>query len=237
MALAIVRITPEWSRSRIITLFATSAFIFNWITLVVSFTVVCALRSSWQYSDADVLICGPATMITIASIAMDIIGDVYLAACLFSTSLLTLPPVFVVLVWSYSGIIKGPGFGLVWIMLLQMEEAISVIANNLTVLIAWCYKSFSGDIDVDAESNKYVNPHWTTSSSSVVPSVIVIEQFAATFNHASNQANCNAYASDSSGTRSLKSIQADSNEKHICNDQPHANLDVETAIHNEASSS
>ncbi|KAF8992184.1 hypothetical protein BDQ17DRAFT_1432598 [Cyathus striatus] len=239
MALAIVRISPEWSKSRIITLFATSAFIFNWITLVVSFTVVCALRSSWQHSHADVLICGPATMITIASIAMDIIGDVYLAALplyrlwrlrlplaqrrlirlVFSTSLLTLPPVLLVLVWSYGGIIRGPGFGLVWIMLLQMEEAISVIANNLTVLIAWCYKSYSGDIDVDAESNKYVNPHWTTSSPLVLPSVIVIEPFMATFNHAPNQADCNTYAADSLGTRSLKSTQADSNEQHICKDQ------------------
>ncbi|KAF9002166.1 hypothetical protein BDQ17DRAFT_1426127 [Cyathus striatus] len=190
MALALVRITPEWSRLRTMTLYTTFAFIINWIALVVFFTAICALQTSWQYVSGDVLACSPAIGTSAANMATGITGDIYLVTLplyrlwrlrlpaahrrlvriVFSTSVITLVAAVAALIFTYGGILRGPEAWLPWMMILKAEEALSVIASNLTVLISWAFRVFSGDADdIDAESNKHVTPHWTLSSSSNVP--------------------------------------------------------------------
>ncbi|KAF9002138.1 hypothetical protein BDQ17DRAFT_1426098 [Cyathus striatus] len=179
MALTIMRITPEWSKSRVVTFYVIFAFILNWMGLLIAFTTICTLRTSWQLANTDVLICTPAFVGSTANISTEITGDVLLTALplyrlwnlrlplaqrrlvrlVFSTSLLPLAVSGVLLIFTYGNFMKGPGSSLVWIIMLQVEVAMSVIASHLTVLISWGYKAFIGDADIDAESNNYINPH------------------------------------------------------------------------------
>ncbi|KAF9002142.1 hypothetical protein BDQ17DRAFT_550380 [Cyathus striatus] len=185
MALAIMRITPEWSKSRTITLYVTCAFILNWIALLTTFAVMCSQHTSWQYAKTDILLCKPAFMASAANMTTDIAGDIFLAALplyrlwrlrlplaqrrlvrlVFSTSLIPLMGAIFLLALTYSEVINGPGSLIVWTMVVHIEGAISVIANHLTVLISWGYKACVKETDIDTESNQYVTPHWTAAGS------------------------------------------------------------------------
>ncbi|KAF9002141.1 hypothetical protein BDQ17DRAFT_1426102 [Cyathus striatus] len=122
-------------------------------------------------------------------LAADIASDLYLAALplyrlwrlrmpspqrrlirlVFSTSLLTLVVVFILLIYSYGRIFEGPGSTFVWLMIVRIEEAICIVANNLTVLLSWGYKVFFGDADLDEEYTKYDTPRsWEHSGRSAV---------------------------------------------------------------------
>ncbi|TFK32516.1 hypothetical protein BDQ12DRAFT_692410 [Crucibulum laeve] len=82
-----------------------------------------------------------------------------LVILVFSTSVLTLAAVGAVAVVSYGGVVKGPRVLLVWLMTTNIEEAISVIACNLPVLVFWGYRNFSSDSD-DAPGD-HVTHHWS----------------------------------------------------------------------------
>ncbi|TFK32523.1 hypothetical protein BDQ12DRAFT_500578 [Crucibulum laeve] len=77
----------------------------------------------------------------------------------FSTSLLTLVAVGAVAVVSYGKVVKGPEASLVWLMTMNIEEAISVIACNLPVLVFWGYRTFLSDDD--DPSGDHITPHWS----------------------------------------------------------------------------
>ncbi|KAF9002143.1 hypothetical protein BDQ17DRAFT_1542465 [Cyathus striatus] len=190
MSLAIVRITPEWSKSRAIAIYATFTFILTWAVLVISYMLLCTVNNSWQYANSDILICVPTYQRGIAAgISTDIASDIYLAVLplyhlwrlrlsppqrrlvrlVFSTSLLTLIVVVIFLISSYGGIFEGPGSSFLWLMIMRIEEAVSLIASNLTVLLSWGYKAFFRDTDIDDQSNKYITPlSWARSSQSTV---------------------------------------------------------------------
>ncbi|KAF9003227.1 hypothetical protein BDQ17DRAFT_1242408, partial [Cyathus striatus] len=163
MGLAIIRIMPEWSKSRVISLCVTSAFILNWTALVTAFTVICSLHTDWEFDDIDYLICSPAYAASAASIATDIVGDVFLAALplyrlwslrlppgqrrlvrlVFSTSLLPLIVAIFLFILTYGGITKGPGSVVIWTMMIQIEvsstSVLSYYLISLDVGSAICY--------------------------------------------------------------------------------------------------
>ncbi|TFK32512.1 hypothetical protein BDQ12DRAFT_692395, partial [Crucibulum laeve] len=82
-----------------------------------------------------------------------------LVILVFSTSVLTLVAVGAVAIVSYGRVVKGPRVLLVWLMTTNIEEAISVTACNLPVLVFWGYRTFSSDND-DAPGD-HVTPHWS----------------------------------------------------------------------------
>ncbi|TFK35224.1 hypothetical protein BDQ12DRAFT_726168 [Crucibulum laeve] len=179
LALAVVRITPVGSKARPWVIGLTCAFILNFIAIVLGMTVTCAMSTAWQYAKGNILICGPSYGVNLASVITDIVGDLLLVGfpmyrlrCLklqsaqrrlvllvFSTSVLTLVAVVAVAIVSYGSVFKGPGALLVWVMTLNIEEVISVIACNLPVLVCWGYRTFSS-VDDDA-SGDHVTPHWS----------------------------------------------------------------------------
>ncbi|TFK35204.1 hypothetical protein BDQ12DRAFT_568986, partial [Crucibulum laeve] len=160
LALAVVRITPVWSKTRPWVIGFTCAFILNFVALVLGMTVTCAVNTAWQHVKSDILVCGPSYGVTLASVIIDIICDLLLVAfplyrlwCIklqpaqrrlvllvFSTSFLTLIAVVALAIVSYGKVFKGPGALLVWVMTVKIEEAISVIACNLPVLVSWGYR-------------------------------------------------------------------------------------------------
>ncbi|KAF8999796.1 hypothetical protein BDQ17DRAFT_733387 [Cyathus striatus] len=205
MALAIVRITPHWSKLHRITLCVTFLFILNWIALGLAFIITCVVHSLWTHANSDILVCGPAYYVTPASVTTDIVGDTILVILplhhlwrlrlrrsqrrlilmVFSTSLLTLITAVVVVIFSYASVLRGPGGLFVWLMVTQIEEAISVIASNLTVLISWGYRVFMGDANMDTETEKYITPHWSRPLASLPP-IHVLSELSATLSEAND---------------------------------------------------
>ncbi|KAF9002137.1 hypothetical protein BDQ17DRAFT_1484314 [Cyathus striatus] len=174
MALALVRITPEWSKFRLITLSAAPTIFVIWAAFVVLCTLPCALNTVWENANTDVLR--------------------HLIRVVFSTSLLTLVVTVVILITIYAGVIDGPGASVVWATVVQTEEALSVIASNLTVLISWGYKAFAGGEDIDAESNTHITPHWTFPLSSNLPP---LNSLPTTYNQTPSPENCSLSAPNS----------------------------------------
>ncbi|KAF9002136.1 hypothetical protein BDQ17DRAFT_1243536, partial [Cyathus striatus] len=78
MALSIARITPEWSKSRVIILYVTCSFVCNWIGLITAYTILCCLDTSWEFANTDILVCGSAFTASAASMISDIAGDLFL---------------------------------------------------------------------------------------------------------------------------------------------------------------
>ncbi|TFK35198.1 hypothetical protein BDQ12DRAFT_321847 [Crucibulum laeve] len=68
LALAIVRITPVWSKTRSWVIGFICAFILIFVMHLVGIPVTCAMNTAWQYVKGDILICGPSYGVTIASL-------------------------------------------------------------------------------------------------------------------------------------------------------------------------
>ncbi|TFK35215.1 hypothetical protein BDQ12DRAFT_737664 [Crucibulum laeve] len=179
LALAVVRITPTWSKTRPWVIGFTCAFILIFVALVLGMTITCATNTAWQHVKGDIFICGPSYGVTLISVIIDIMCDLLLVGfplyrlwyiklqlaqhrlvlLVFSTSLLNLIAVMALAVVSYGKVFKGPGALLVWVMTVIIEEAVSVIACNLPVLFLWGYRTFSSDDDEPL--GDHVTPHWS----------------------------------------------------------------------------
>ncbi|KAF4621466.1 hypothetical protein D9613_001226 [Agrocybe pediades] len=159
LALAVVRITPVFSRARGVSLWMTGAFIIIWLSLLTTMITRCVTSTDWQKSPSTVLICGPGYWVTVASLSCDVIGDIFLVTIplyqlwsinlpsedrlrvrlVFSTSLFTLISAVGLCIFSYGGVAKGPGRLIVWLMVCHIEEAVSLIVCNLLVLVCWLH--------------------------------------------------------------------------------------------------
>ncbi|TFK31968.1 hypothetical protein BDQ12DRAFT_716689 [Crucibulum laeve] len=158
LALAIVRITPIWSKTRPWVIGFTCAFILICVALVLGMTITCATNTAWQHPKVDIFICGPSYGVTLWYIKLQP-AQHRLVLLVFSTSVLNLIAVVALAIVSYGRVFKGPGALLVWVMTVKIEEAISVIACSLPVLILWRYRTFSSDDDEPL--GDHVTPHWS----------------------------------------------------------------------------
>ncbi|PPQ91735.1 hypothetical protein CVT25_013017 [Psilocybe cyanescens] len=129
LALAVVRITPVWSRSRRLATGMTIAFFCFWVALFLGMTLTCVVHTEWQFSDSQILICGPASRVAVANTVCDVISDIALIAIplhqlwdinlpanerlrvrlVFSASSITLVASIALCTVSYGGYIVGPG--------------------------------------------------------------------------------------------------------------------------------
>ncbi|KAF9473701.1 hypothetical protein BDN70DRAFT_925034 [Pholiota conissans] len=191
LALTVLRIIPSWSKSRPFAIAMVISFAIFWVTLFTAIIGACATHTSWQYSKAEILICGPASKVAIVSTVLDIVGDIGLIAiplhqlwCIkrhasewrlvrlvFSSSVLTLVASIALCVVSYGGLITGPGGLIVWIMSCQVAEAVSIITSNLLVLICWFHKQFPGNDERDSieVGDIHFTPHWSRQTVPRVP--------------------------------------------------------------------
>ncbi|TFK32127.1 hypothetical protein BDQ12DRAFT_716594 [Crucibulum laeve] len=228
LALAVVRITPVWSKTRPWVIGFTCAFVLNWIVIVLGMTLNCVVNEPWKYLKGNILTCGPARVMTLLSVTTDIIGDMLLVGfplyrlwsitlrpaqrrlvlLVFSTSVLTLVAATAVAIVSYGSLLKGPGVKLVWLMTVNIEQSISVIACNLPVLISWGYRVFS--CDDDNESGDHITPHW----SHIAPGGLSMPTFVPTDssgNHSQTSENgIQISASDTSLHSEIKTQQDES---------------------------
>ncbi|TFK35236.1 hypothetical protein BDQ12DRAFT_668731 [Crucibulum laeve] len=161
LALAVIRITPVWSKTRPWVICLICAFILNCLTIILGMTVTCAVNTNWQHMKADII--GDLLLVGFPLYRLWYIklqpAQHRLVLLVFSTSVLTLVAVVAVATVSYGRFFKGPGALLVWLMMLNVEEAVSVIACNLPVLVSWGYRVFSRN-DEDA-SGDHITPHWS----------------------------------------------------------------------------
>ncbi|TFK35223.1 hypothetical protein BDQ12DRAFT_655729 [Crucibulum laeve] len=145
LALAVVRITPVWSKTRLWVIGFTCAFIISWIVFVLAMTVTCAVNTAWQDLTADILICGPSSKITLATVPANVIGDMilvvfplyrlwsiklqpaqrHLVLFVFSTSIFTLLGSVTVAIAAYDKFFNGPGALFVWLMITNIEVSIA----------------------------------------------------------------------------------------------------------------
>ncbi|TFK34321.1 hypothetical protein BDQ12DRAFT_715379 [Crucibulum laeve] len=184
LALAVVRITPVWSKTRLWVIGFTCAFIMAWIALLLAMMVTCAVRTDWQHVRADIVLCGPSYGITNATLPTNLTSDMILfgfplyrlwyiklrpaqrrlVLFVFSTSILSLAGEVAVAIVTYGKLFNGPGALLVWSMTSNIYQAIMVFACNLPVLISWGYRVYSRDDD--DEPGDHITPHWSRVSPS-----------------------------------------------------------------------
>ncbi|TFK32134.1 hypothetical protein BDQ12DRAFT_617623 [Crucibulum laeve] len=149
LALALIRITPVWSKVRPWIIGFTCGFILNWIALVLGMGITCAVNTAWQHVKADILICRPSYGVVLGSLSTNLIGDILLAGfslyrlwyiklrpaqrrlvlLVFSTSVLTLIASVGVGIISYGRVAEGPGALLVWVMAINIE-----VSNTICVI-------------------------------------------------------------------------------------------------------
>ncbi|TFK34325.1 hypothetical protein BDQ12DRAFT_636561, partial [Crucibulum laeve] len=128
LALAVVRITPLWSKTRQWVIGCTCAFIVTWVAILLIVSVSCAVNTDWQHLKADMLVCGLTHKVTLVSVPTNFIGDVMLIAfplyrlwyiklrpaqrrlvlLVFSTSILTLVGEVVVAIVAFGRFLHGP---------------------------------------------------------------------------------------------------------------------------------
>ena len=67
LALAVLRVIPNWSKIRPFAIAMPVIFLVFWATLLTTMITTCAIHTQWQSSQAQILICGPGYRITIVS--------------------------------------------------------------------------------------------------------------------------------------------------------------------------
>ncbi|KAF9554190.1 hypothetical protein CPC08DRAFT_615074, partial [Agrocybe pediades] len=167
LALAVVRITPIFSRARGVSIWMTGAFIIIWLSLLTTMITRCVTSTDWQRSPSAVLICGPGYWVTVASLSCrfdssfhvselnfsvvgDVIGDIFLVTIplyqLWSINLPSEDRLRVRLVFSTSlfTLISAVGlcifsYGGVAKGPGRLIEAVSLIVCNLLVLVCWLH--------------------------------------------------------------------------------------------------
>ncbi|KJA17411.1 hypothetical protein HYPSUDRAFT_97038, partial [Hypholoma sublateritium FD-334 SS-4] len=80
ISLAVLRVIPAWSRIRPFAIAMPVIFLIFWAALFTTMITTCAIHTQWQFSRAQILICGPGYRITIVSTVLDVVADVMLVA-------------------------------------------------------------------------------------------------------------------------------------------------------------
>ncbi|TFK32506.1 hypothetical protein BDQ12DRAFT_500209 [Crucibulum laeve] len=244
LALAVLRITPVWSKTRPWVVGITCAFILNCLALVLATVVICTLSTAWQSMRGDILICGPSYGVTLASIISDIIGDLSLVGfplyrlwfiklppaqrrlvlLVFSTSLLTLAGAVGVAIAAYGKFFRGPGGLLVWLMTVKIEEAFSVFACNLPVLLSWGYRTFSKDTE-DA-SGDHITPHW----SRVIPGVSSASTYVLSDLSGASRSRTSEHVAQTSASEASLPSQITTHRKESSGEERETTEDISDAI-------
>ena len=67
IALAVLRVIPNWSRIRPFAIAMPVIFLVFWAALLTTMITTCAIHTEWHSSQAQILICGPGYRVTIVS--------------------------------------------------------------------------------------------------------------------------------------------------------------------------
>ncbi|TFK34320.1 hypothetical protein BDQ12DRAFT_763571 [Crucibulum laeve] len=175
LALAVVRITPVWSKTRLWVIGFTCAFMVAWIALLLIMMVKCTVNTDWQRIRADIILC--------VNLTSDLIlfgfpfyrlwyiklrpAQRRLVLLVFSTSVLSLTGEVAFSIITYGKFLNGPGAMLVWPMTSNIYQAITVFACNFPVLISWGYRVYSRDND--DESGDHITHHWSHDAPGGLP--------------------------------------------------------------------
>ncbi len=65
LALAVLRVIPNWSRIRPFAIAMPVIFLVFWAALLTTMITTCAIHTQWQSSKAQILICGPGNGVEI----------------------------------------------------------------------------------------------------------------------------------------------------------------------------
>ncbi|TFK34322.1 hypothetical protein BDQ12DRAFT_372532, partial [Crucibulum laeve] len=134
LALAVVRITPVWSRTRLWVIGFACAFIVAWIAILLAMLVPCAVNTDWQHVRVDIILCAASYRVTDVTVPTNLTSDMILVGFplyrlwyiklrpaqrrlvlfVFSTSVLSLFGELTVTIIAYGKLFSGPGAMLVW---------------------------------------------------------------------------------------------------------------------------